>query len=249
MGRKYGNRSFETSNNMINLDTTIIAALIAGLGYPLYVLLNAKKAIRYIKEHPDKLISSYRITGILLITMSLIVLGSMAIEKIDFSSIGLAFVYTPIWVVALFAICIIFFLLIQKMKVDESKMESLSKSFEGVDHFMPKTAQEFKWTVVLSFVAGITEEIIFRGFLFWQINQYIHWIGAILLVNFFFGIGHATTGYNNAIKAFGLGLFFSVTYVLTDSLWLAILTHIMVDLYSMTLAIKFSNLKSSNSLA
>ena len=229
---------------MIILDATVLAALIAGVGYPLYILLNSKKAIQYIKENPDKLASTFRLTGILLVTMSLIVLGSMVIVNVDFALIGLGFINEPIWLLSLFGLSGIFFLLIQKMKIPDSKKESLVKSYEGVQYIMPTTIPQYKWSVVISFVAGITEEIIFRGFLFWQVNQYTHWIFALLIVNLIFAVGHANTGFNNAIKTFGLGLFFSITYVITDSLWLAMLTHIMVDLYAMTLAIKIADVKT-----
>ena len=68
-------------------------------------------------------------------------------------------------------------------------------------------------------------------------------VPAILLTNFLFGVAHAATKANNAIKAFGLGILFSLAYWLTDSLWLSMLLHIFIDIYASTISFKIARAK------
>ena len=74
--------------------------------------------------------------------------------------------------------------------------------------------------------------------MFWQINEYMPIIPSILFTNLIFGLCHYGTGLKNAMIAFGLGVFWSVLYYITGSLWLPILGHVFMDMYSSTLAKK-----------
>ncbi len=229
---------------MNNLDTTLIVAIICGILFPAYVLLTGKKTIGTLEKHPGRLTFVYKETIILLILMAVLVIGSMNIEQKPVKIIGLEFIYQPIWILLLFAASIASFFLTKRITIPESKAESIGKGLEGVQHILPKNPEEYKWAVRTSFVAGVCEEIIFRGFLFWQLNQVMHDVFAVLIANLLFGIAHAATRLNNAIKAFGLGLLFSILYLVTGSLWLPILAHIIVDLYAMSISFIFSEMKA-----
>ena len=97
--------------------------------------------------------------------------------------------------------------------------------------------------IFVSFVAGICEEIIYRGFLLWFLTNYIPIVPAVILANLPFGLAHLTsTGIKNSVQAFILALVFTGAFLLTQSLWLPILLHILVDLYASTLSYNSSQM-------
>ncbi len=227
------------------MELTLIVAVICGILFPSYVLLTGKKTIKILEENPDKLPLVYKETIILLIVMAVLVLVSLNAEAIKYPVIGLSFINQPIWIVLLAVTSAVAYWLINKITIPESKVEYIGKGLEGVQHVLPKNQVEYKWAVITSFVAGVCEEIIFRGFLVWQLSPVTHELIAIFIANVLFGIAHATSKLNNAIKATGLGLLFSILYYVSGSLWLPILAHIIVDLYAATVSFKYAEWKSS----
>ncbi len=228
---------------MGNLDFTIIAAIITGVLFPFHTLLTGKKTIQLLEKDPDKLVWVYKITSRALLIMMIIVMISVIIETVPLKSIGLHFIDDPIWVALLIVASAVSFWIISQISIPEYKVESIGRGLAGVQHILPKNKTEYKWALITTFIAGTCEELIFRGFLFWQLSQVMHIALAVLAVNLLFGIAHAATKLNNAIKAFGLGVIFSLAYLLTGSLWLSMLLHIIVDLYAATVSYKFSQLK------
>ena len=229
---------------MIEMDLTLIVAIICGFLFPTYVLLTGRRTIKTLEAHPEKLTLVYIETTILLLVMTVLVSISIAIDNVQLRIIGLQFIDKPMWVLSLVIASAISYWLIEKMPIPESKFESIGKGLEGVHHILPKNQKEYQWAITTSFVAGVCEEIIFRGYLFWQLSQMIHELVAIVIVNLLFGIAHATSKLNNAIKAFGLGLVFSILYYATGSLWLSILSHIIIDLYAATVSLKYAEWKA-----
>ena len=168
---------------MNSFDTYTIIALLVGIVFPVYALFTGKHTIRMLEKHPDRLSSVFRSSGIILVTLTALITGSMLFNQESPDTIGLSFISSPMWIAMLLMVSVISYLLIQKIKIPDSKIESIAKSYEGVSHILPKSVKEYRWMVALSFIAGVGEEIIFRGFLFWQLNQYVSIIPSILIVN------------------------------------------------------------------
>ena len=93
----------------------------------------------------------------------------------------------------------------------------------------------------MAITAGVCEEIIFRGFciqyfLAWnQDNLLGTWL-AILLPAFLFSIGHVYQGYLAVLKTFLMAILLGWVFILTQSLWVPILLHFLVDMISGYLA-------------
>lgn len=84
--------------------------------------------------------------------------------------------------------------------------------------------------VVFTVLAGILEEVIFRGFLFRLFSRIVGTWGALLLTAALFGAAHAgnrnaTLGSSTAI-AIEAGLLLGAAYAVTNRLWLPIGLHI-----------------------
>lgn len=218
--------------------TYIIATVIIGIFYPAYAILDGKSTRQMLIASPPKKVYVYKFTGVLQLILSGLIFIFIFINDDSIDSIGLSFLRKPIWSLLLVGICWIFLWLLNKIEIASKKRAHLVSQYKDVLYIVPTTIREYKWAVLLSFVAGTLEEIMFRGFLFWQLHQYLPLIPAIIITNIVFAIAHFATKLKNVLIAFMLGIFFSTTYVLTESLWIAICTHVLVDLYSATLAKK-----------
>jgi len=103
----------------------------------------------------------------------------------------------------------------------------------SVDRVMPKTKADYRLFKGLSVTAGITEEIMFRGYLIWAFSFWMDtWLAALLSLAAFV-LGHLYQGSKEAILKVALaGTALTLLYLLSGSLWLAILLHIVIDLTS-----------------
>lgn len=99
-----------------------------------------------------------------------------------------------------------------------------------LDFMRPRTAREhirFRW---LSITAGITEEIVFRGFLIAALAIVMPvWMAGVIAV-LIFGLGHIYQGAGGVIRTSVIGAVFTVLYLMAGSLWPVILLHIFIDL-------------------
>lgn len=114
---------------------------------------------------------------------------------------------------------------------DEKTRERARAAFKTVEDILPHTPEErrvFNW---VSVTAGICEEILYRGYLFW----YFFWLfglwWALVLSTALFALAHAYQGSGGLLRAGLLGLLFLLFYLLTLSLWLSMLLHAAVDLH------------------
>ncbi len=213
-------------------------AIVSGILYPIYGFLTGKNARQKIESGEISIKSAYIQTMVIQLFFTFLIISSLIYKGDSFSKIGLSFLHSPVLVATLILTTGIFFVLVRRMNIPDNKVEKKKAQNVDIAFFLPKTKTEYKYGVILSFVAGTTEEVIFRGFLYWQLSEFMHLALAVLIANLMFGLAHAATKLKNATTAFILGLVFSVSYLLTGSLWLAIAAHIMVDLYALTEAIK-----------
>lgn len=95
-------------------------------------------------------------------------------------------------------------------------------------------ANEFSWPVliVLAVLAGLGEELLFRGavqgWLAWHLNDAF----AILIASLLFGLVHYLS-FTYFVMATGLGLVLGVAYWLTDSLLLVMVWHAVYDMIAL----------------
>jgi len=95
---------------------------------------------------------------------------------------------------------------------------------------LPRTQSEFLAFLLVAVTAGVWEELLYRGFLFWFFAG-SGTIASIAISTIVFGAGHLYQGVRGAMRAFLLGLVFALAYAATGSLWWLILVHAMVDVF------------------
>ena len=100
---------------------------------------------------------------------------------------------------------------------------------------IPKTRKEKKWFALVSLTAGIGEEILFRGFLFFLITSSFPGIPMDvipLITGLFFGLVHLYQGINGVIKTFLVGALIGFLYLASNSLILCMMLHFVMDISS-----------------
>jgi membrane protease YdiL (CAAX protease family) len=87
--------------------------------------------------------------------------------------------------------------------------------------------------VLVSFTAGFCEEVAYRGYLMTRLRllgKTRSWVIPTIISALFFGIGHAYQGWPGLIVISVYGVFFSILYIRTGSLWPCIIAHSFQDL-------------------
>lgn len=108
--------------------------------------------------------------------------------------------------------------------------------FGKVEAVLPRTRGELPWGVLLSFTAGISEELFFRLLL----PLLVALVGGsavagFLLSSLLFGLSHRYQGWPGVIATSVTGVLLATVYLLTASLAAAIALHIAIDLNALVL--------------
>lgn len=121
---------------------------------------------------------------------------------------------------------------------DEELRERVRARLAPVRQLLPTSRSEFAPFVLLACTAGICEEFLFRGYLYWYGARFVPAGWAALLQAVAFGLGHAYQGGRGILLTGLAGLFFTGVVLVTGSLWPAILVHALMDLNAGDLAIR-----------
>ena len=108
----------------------------------------------------------------------------------------------------------------------------LRKHMASYAYLYPSTAQQRRWWLLLSLCAGVSEELIYRGFL----TDYLLstfcvnivaalWIGAAL-----FGFAHLYQGFRGVLVTGCVGAVLGILYLGTGHLWIPMLLHTLFNM-------------------
>jgi len=94
----------------------------------------------------------------------------------------------------------------------------------------PRTRGEAMMFLPVSLTAGIAEELLYRGFLFWFLVPAAGLVAAVLASAAIFGLGHLYQGWRGTLSTAGVGLMLGTLYALSGSLWWIMALHALIDL-------------------
>lgn len=117
----------------------------------------------------------------------------------------------------------------QARQLENEDRPKFVESLGDLRHFLPHTRREYRSIVGLSITAGIVEEIVYRGFVFWYLAQLMPLWAVVIVSSLGFGLGHSYQGFAGMGRVTLIGIAFGVYYLLTGSIWLPIAAHIVLD--------------------
>lgn len=109
-----------------------------------------------------------------------------------------------------------------------------------LQYFLPATSGELRHFTALSVVAGIVEEIVYRGFLFWYLAWLMPVWGIVICSAAIFALGHSYQGAAGVLRVFIVGLAFGLLFLLSGSIWLPIALHALLDILQGAALLEFS---------
>lgn len=114
--------------------------------------------------------------------------------------------------------------------------EQVRASLGELGTMLPHTRAEVRMFAAVSATAGFCEEFLFRGYLLWVLAHWLGWWGAAAVSIPLFGLLHGYQGVGGMVKTGIFGAIYLAIIALTDSLWPAIVWHVLVDAFAGVMA-------------
>ena len=216
------------------VDIVMLGVILIAL--PLEALLTLKEGRAELASgRPGVRVKHYTQTLFWLWGMSLPILVLWAASGRDWAELGFTIQtgMVPFAGWGLAALVALFFLfqfstVARSSKAREQVQEGLAAN-PIMSNFLPHTDEEKRLFSFLGTTAGITEEIVFRGYLIWAFSLYLPLWAAALASLFVFTLLHAYQGAKQLPGIFFVGAAVTLIFVLSGSIWPAIAVHIFVD--------------------
>ena len=116
-----------------------------------------------------------------------------------------------------------------------------TRAMQPFAFFLPASLQERRWWAALSISAGVCEEFVMRGFLIQYFrgalegSLHLGLTSAVLLAAAAFGLNHAYQGVGNVLRTALAGFLLALLSLLSGSLLLPIVVHVLADLCALAL--------------
>lgn len=160
----------------------------------------------------------------------------ITVPKIDTETLGPIVTYIVLAIAVFYFIVMIGYIFGYKFnknirkKFIESKNRQLNEISFAV--MLPITKKEKKAWSYVSLTAGVTEEIIYRGFLIFAV-LYLNpnlsiWL-VMLIASILFGLAHTYQGFGNVVRTTIIGYLFSILYVGLQSILPIMVLHFLID--------------------
>ncbi len=150
---------------------------------------------------------------------------------ISAQSLGLNTPRHWIWTAAVVtALC--FYLLWSAAKL-RPKAEKIRQRYkDSLAALFPDSNQDRRWFGAISIGAGISEELVYRGFLMYYLSAnipHVNVLEKVLLTSIIFGFGHLYQGWKGVLSTGIGGIVFALFYVLSGSLLPSAVLHAVTD--------------------
>lgn len=210
-----------------------VLALTLFLVFPVYSARSFPKTIRYIREHGEAgRLHVYRqviLTWLGFAVVMLLLWGALGRSWADLGLRGSspALLAIALLAAALFSLVVV--LPLRKLAREPDGAAKLGDGTGDLFLLLPETSREESWFRLVSINAGVSEELIFRGYLVWYLQSMLGIAWASVLAILLFGFAHLYQGVRQLpgillTSAVAVGL-----YVFTGSLLVPVLFHIALD--------------------
>ncbi len=208
-------------------------ALIVFLAYPVYAKVTIRPALDDILERGEVArISQYKEVILTWMVFAICVFAMWVLFDRNWTDLGIR-LPDPVPLaggLAVAALVILIFVVpLRNMSRSSQRSAEFGPQMGDIALLMPRSKAEEYWFKAVSTNAGITEELIFRGYLIWYLEHFLGLWWAAGIAIFMFGFAHMYQG----LKLLpGILLISAVTvclYVYTGSLVVPVLFHIFLD--------------------
>lgn len=185
----------------------------------------------------------YYTNGFLLLIGGLLVTSNYALTGKSFERLGFIWPKIDTIVIILTSALIVIYIIDTLFSVREYKKDSV-KDQKDLEIILPKNWSEYKHYAFLAINAGISEEIVYRGFLVNYLREVLpvgpsNMILAVFIPSVIFAISHLYQGWLNVLKIFTISILLGNIYLYSESLLIVIIIHVLVDLVSGSMLIFF----------
>ncbi|HWB19289.1 MAG TPA: CPBP family intramembrane glutamic endopeptidase [Phycisphaerales bacterium] len=196
--------------------------LFFGLLIPAFVIRNRKKLSRPSTALPKRA-KHFQITSFELIFLVLLSLLTAWKQNLDLFPLALP---SPL---ALAAGLAVYLLTVLYMRPYWRR--AVQRNARVVYYYMPSNHAEHFWWIIVSTLAGIGEEITWRGVQTALLVVLVHnyWL-ASALVSISFGAAHMSQGWKSAIRIVIFSMGFHLLVWLSQSLYVAMAVHVIYDI-------------------
>jgi membrane protease YdiL (CAAX protease family) len=220
---------------MIHIFDHLLVAIIVVL-FPLYSWREVRKAERE-QARPDAApfdtVRDYQRTIAALVVLAALCLANWFFQGRNANTLGLGEGATELrWVAGAVLALVGLGLTWQQarqVKRDPDARAALRKQLDRFTFMMPHTLRELRWFNGVALTAGLCEEILYRGFLIWYLQNWLGAVPALIASSVAFGLAHSYQGAANIPRAAFIGLWLGGIFLLTGSLWPAMVTHFVYD--------------------
>ncbi|MBT8098417.1 MAG: CPBP family intramembrane metalloprotease [Gammaproteobacteria bacterium] len=207
-------------------------ALFVFIAYPVLARINFPALAKRVREsgEPAK-IQAYVQTILTTLCFALILLGLWFWLQRDWQSLGIRPAPLQQTVYGLvICIAVLGFTVLQFRAMQREEMAKLAASLGDLATLMPRTEREQVWFRLVSSNAGISEELLYRGFLIWYFSQLVDvwWAAGIAVLVFTFA--HSYQGIKQVPGLLYISSVLVVLYLVSGSLLLPILFHAVYDM-------------------
>ena len=130
------------------------------------------------------------------------------------------------------ALAAVLWIQLQAAKRDEATRLAVREALLPTREYYPTSPSERRLFRMVSFAAGIGEELFYRGFLLWYLGQWFPIWVAVVVSSALFGLAHIMHGARASVRSTGTGFVLAGLYLLGGSLLAPMILHTAIDLTS-----------------
>lgn len=227
-----------------------ILAILFGVILPFVSGLRSREVFKEIGIYFDSRIKKrfYLGNSFFLALMAITVLSAWYFFGRPFSVLGFATAEEngksyPWWLIILLILLYVMDILHSLLSPDE--LQQTKEQLETQTPFMPTLWKEMPAYFLMCVSAGICEEIVFRGFLvnffksvFTGFPSPAAW--ALITPSLIFAVAHYYQGIKAVFKILVLSMLFGLIFWITGSLYIVMLLHFLIDLFSGILSVRLA---------
>ena len=184
------------------------------------------------KEGEPARIWAYRQTILTWLSLTVILIAMWSALGRDWAAIGFQFPDTGPLIVGLAASALFLAVILTPLKnlsTSDVSAQDFEQQLGKVAILLPRSSKEGSWFLRLSVNAGITEEIIFRGYLIWYLQHFLPLLWSAVVAALLFTLGHLYQGVKQLPGLLLVSAVAVTLYVYTESLLVPIILHIVLD--------------------